>query len=94
MYIISLTYHAPLDDVETLLERHVTWLKRGYEQGLFVASGRKNPRTGGVILAKSVAREEIDAFLKQDPFQAVANYEVIDFQPSMTAEAFTALSRI
>ncbi|ADM96959.1 YciI family protein [Dickeya dadantii] len=94
MYIISLTYNAPLDEVENLLERHVTWLKRGYEQGVFVASGRKNPRTGGVILAKSVGREELDDFLKQDPFQAVANYEVIDFQPSMTVDAFAALSRI
>ncbi|NUA45089.1 hypothetical protein HAT93_02811 [Dickeya solani] len=47
MYIISLTYNAPLDEVENLLEKHVTWLKRGYEQGVFVASGRKNPRTGG-----------------------------------------------
>ncbi|ACT08164.1 MULTISPECIES: YciI family protein [Dickeya] len=94
MYIISLTYHAPLDEVENLLEKHVTWLKRGYEQGMFVASGRKNPRTGGVILAKSVVREELEAFLEQDPFQAVANYEVINFQPSMTIDAFSALSRI
>ncbi|WP_027713056.1 YciI family protein [Dickeya chrysanthemi] len=94
MYIISLTYHAPLDEVENLLEKHVTWLKRGYEQGMFVASGRKNPRTGGVILAKSVVREELEAFLAQDPFQAVANYEVINFQPSMTIDAFSALSRI
>ncbi|AIR69251.1 MULTISPECIES: YciI family protein [Dickeya] len=94
MYIINLTYNAPLDEVENLLERHVTWLKRGYEQGVFVASGRKNPRTGGVILAKSVEREELEDFLKQDPFQAVANYEVIDFQPSMTVDTFAALSRI
>ena len=47
-----------------------------------------------MILAKSVGREELDDFLKQDPFQAVANYEVIDFQPSMTVDAFAALSRI
>ncbi|MGM3162318.1 YciI family protein [Dickeya undicola] len=94
MYIINLTYNAPLDDVENLLERHVTWLKRGYEQGVFVASGRKNPRTGGVILAKSIEREALEDFLKQDPFQAVANYEVIDFQPSMTVDPFSALCRI
>ncbi|NKI76305.1 hypothetical protein Dpoa2040_003648 [Dickeya sp. CFBP 2040] len=94
MYIISLTYNAPLDEVENLLERHVTWLKRGYEQGMFVASGRKNPRTGGVILAKSVGRETLDDFLQQDPFQAVANYEVIDFQPLTTIDAFATLSRI
>ncbi|WP_192457584.1 YciI family protein [Musicola keenii] len=94
MYIISLTYKAPLDEVENLLESHVTWLKQGYAQGVFIASGRKNPRTGGVILATSIERAELDDFLKRDPFQAVADYEVIDFQPSMTTDNFTSLARL
>ncbi|WP_035339953.1 MULTISPECIES: YciI family protein [Dickeya] len=94
MFIISLTYTAPMDEVEGFLESHVTWLKRGYEQGLFIASGRKNPRTGGVILARSIERAVLEDFLKQDPFQAVARYEVTDFQPSMTSDSFAMLSRV
>ncbi|SLM61861.1 FIG00613393: hypothetical protein [Dickeya aquatica] len=83
-----------MDEVEGFLESHVTWLKRGYEQGLFIASGRKNPRTGGVILARSIERAVLEDFLKQDPFQAVARYEVTDFQPSMTSDSFAMLSRV
>ncbi|WP_315708377.1 YciI family protein [Brenneria uluponensis] len=94
MYIINLTYKTSLDQVEALLAEHISWLKQGYEQGFFIASGRKNPRVGGVILAKSMERAALDEFLRQDPFQAVANYDITDFQPSMTTEAFSALTHI
>lgn len=46
MFIINLTYHQSIDVVETHLENHIAWLKKYYAQGVFVASGRKIPRTG------------------------------------------------
>ncbi|KAA9001702.1 hypothetical protein FJU30_05255 [Affinibrenneria salicis] len=91
MYIISLSYKKVLADVDALLEQHVAWLQKNYREGHFLASGRKNPRTGGVILARSMDREQLNDLLKQDPFIAVADYEVIDFQPSMAVDALSAL---
>ncbi len=52
MYIVSLTYHRPIEEVESHLEGHIAWLKHYFQAGSFIASGRKNPRTGGVILVK------------------------------------------
>ncbi len=45
---------------------------KGYADGLFLASGRRIPRTGGVILAKCDSRETRQARLSQDPFQQLA----------------------
>lgn len=51
MFVLELTYTAPLEDVDAVLEAHVAWLDEQYEKGLFLASGRKNSRDGGVIIA-------------------------------------------
>ncbi|MEC5318770.1 YciI family protein [Brenneria populi subsp. brevivirga] len=94
MFIISLTYHQPIETVEKHLENHIAWLKKYYAQGVFVASGRKIPRTGGVIFAKTMARSDLDAVLSEDPFNAVANYDIIEFAPSMTSDELDALKTL
>lgn len=86
MFIVSLTYGRPLDEVDAHLPAHVEYLKAQYASGAFLASGRKIPRTGGVILASVSTREKLDEIIAQDPFcqHGVAEYEVTEFIPSMT----------
>ncbi len=67
MFIVTLTYIRPLEELDALMDAHVTWLKKHYESGLFVASGRQVPRKGGVILARSGDREALEAVLARDP---------------------------
>ncbi|MDD4950441.1 YciI family protein [Sulfuricurvum sp.] len=87
MFIISLTYIKPLEEVDALLEEHVAYLKEQYTLGSFLASGRKVPRTGGIILARGVSREEIETIIALDPFYRhhVAEYEITEFIPTMTS---------
>ena len=68
MFIVTLTYLKPVEDVDALMDAHVAWLKKGYADGLFIASGRRIPRTGGVILARSGHEEALRAYLARDPF--------------------------
>ncbi|MDX1923834.1 MAG: hypothetical protein SFT91_01145, partial [Rickettsiaceae bacterium] len=46
--------------------------------------------TGGVILAKSVSRVELENILSQDPFATggLATYEVIEFTPTKWSKEF------
>ncbi|SCK09981.1 YciI family protein [Vogesella sp. LIG4] len=87
MYVVSLHYTAPLSRIDELVPAHVTWLQAAYRDGLLLASGRKLPRTGGVILARSMPREQLDALLAQDPFAraGVAEYDITEFAPSLSA---------
>lgn len=41
MYIVSLTYHRPIEEVDNHLEEHIAWLKKYFAQGDFIAAGRK-----------------------------------------------------
>jgi uncharacterized protein YciI len=68
-------------------------LKQEYADGKFLASGRKVPKTGGVILCSVKTRDELEAILAKDPFHiaGIADYEIIEFIPSMVAEGFEKL---
>jgi len=88
MYIVNLTYVVALEAVDVLLAEHVAYLKEQYAKGVFLASGRKVPRTGGIILAQSDSMETLNAVLDLDPFKknGVAEYSVIEFVPTMTTD--------
>jgi uncharacterized protein YciI len=46
-------------------------------------SGPKNPRTGGIVVARAPSLEEIQAFFGQDPYQLnkIATYRFAEFSP-------------
>ncbi len=92
IYIVSLTYIKPLSDVDSMIPAHVEWLRQGYADGVFLASGRKIPRTGGIILAKSDSAEALETRLALDPFRkaGLTSTEVIPFEASMMNDALRA----
>lgn len=67
MYVVYLTYFRPVDEVEALLEPHIQWLDRYFDTGVFIAAGRKDPRTGGMVLVKDIDRARLDTILAEDP---------------------------
>ncbi|MFI8933424.1 YciI family protein [Streptomyces sp. NPDC053474] len=89
MFVMELTYTAPVDRVDALLAEHVAWLDAQYAAGVFLASGRKNPRDGGVILAVGDSREEIERVAALDPFVTggVCTYRITEFLATKTAPA-------
>lgn len=84
MFIVILTYKKSLACVEQYLNEHRQFLENGYQREMFVASGPKNPRDGGIIISHINDRHELESFLQQDPFyiHEIADYEVIEFTPS------------
>jgi uncharacterized protein YciI len=93
MFIVSLTYKTELSEVDQYIEAHVRFLDKYYTAGKFIASGRKVPRTGGIILIHAAGKAEVDSIIKEDPFYIadVADYEVTEFIPTKTAKEFDAI---
>ncbi|MFJ2991372.1 YciI family protein [Pandoraea sp. NPDC087047] len=84
MYIVELTYLQPLSAIDAQLEAHRAFLTAHYERGIFIASGPKQPRDGGVFLVSGkISRDELDALIEQDPFRIhkLADYRVTVFDP-------------
>jgi uncharacterized protein YciI len=93
MFIVSLNYKCPLDEVDKHLDAHVDYLKQQYANGNFIASGRKVPRTGGVILCNAKSKNELESIIAKDPFhqEDIAQYDITEFVPNMVAAGFEQL---
>ena len=87
MFIVLLSYKKGAKEADAHMEAHRDYLRAHYKSGIFLASGRKEPRTGGVILADAPSKEALEAILAEDPFNKndVARYEIVEFLPTMTA---------
>lgn len=83
VYLVVLEYVADLAEIDEALEAHVAWLDAHYSSGLFLASGRLEPRTGGIILAGG-DRADVEAAVAADPFATfgLARHSLIEFHPS------------
>ncbi|WP_416430265.1 YciI family protein [Paenarthrobacter nicotinovorans] len=92
MFVVSLTYKVPDEIVDFHRPGHMAWLKDAFDGGIFLASGRRVPATGGVLLSK-VDRPTLDASLAEDPFYSngVADFEIIEFTATSVAEGYENL---
>ena len=88
MFVVVLTYKVAIEEVEKHLNEHIEFLKKQYAAGHFIASGRKVPRTGGVILSTMNHKDDLEKVLALDPFYIhdIAEYEIIGFVPTMTSK--------
>lgn len=94
MFLVSLTYVEPLEQIEALLPAHGAFLEKYYAASVFIVSGRKVPRTGGIILATAPSKDALMAILAEDPFHQakVAHYEVTEFSPTKWDPRFTSFT--
>ena len=89
MFIIQIDYLADLNEIDAALDAHRAWLDVHYAAGLFLASGRCEPRTGGIIIATDRPLDEIQAAVAGDPFavRGLARHLITEFHASRIAPA-------
>ena len=90
MFIIDLTYKKDLVEVEKYLPEHISFLDKYYSSDHFIASGRKNPRSGGIILVNADSKETVQKIISEDPFyiQEIAAYTFTEFYPTKYSQHF------
>jgi uncharacterized protein YciI len=93
VFIVTLTYTVPLEKIDVALDEHIDWLRSQYDRGLFLASGRREPRRGGVILATGRTDAPIRQALLEDPFALLgyAEYSVEQVTVTMTRAGLESL---
>jgi len=84
MFIINLNYIVPLEELDKHMADHVKYLRKYYDKNIFVASGRKVPRTGGIILALAGSADEVEKIIAEDPFHKhqLADFTITEFLTS------------
>lgn len=89
LFVVDIEYTVPFEKVEPVIDAHMDFVRRGYDDGWFIMSGAKMPRTGGIVIAQGPTQEAVEAFLKLDPFwtEAVAEFKLTAFKATNLAEA-------
>ena len=85
MFLIELDYTESIELIDQARNDHIKFLEKYYEKGVFIFSGPKIPREGGMILAGNISKQDLENVIKEDPFfkEKLANYRMIEFNPTM-----------
>ena len=89
MFIVDLNYIVPLEQIDAYMKEHMVFLNKYYKKDIYITSGRKVPRTGGIILALAESKEQLAAIMDEDPFcvNHLVTYTITEFQTSQASAA-------
>lgn len=83
MFIILLKFSGKRDRTGQHMDAHKEWLKRGFDEGVFLLAGSLEPAMGGGILANNTSRAELEQRVQADPFviEKVVAAEIYELDP-------------
>lgn len=93
MFIVLLKFSANKAQAPRFMQGHNEWIRRGFDQGVFLLTGSLQPALGGSIVAHNTSRIELESRLKEDPFVAerIVTTEILEITPSKTSDALKFL---
>jgi uncharacterized protein YciI len=86
MFVVLLKLSNNKGQAGQFMEGHNAWIKRGFDDGVFLLTGSIQPKLGGGILAHGMSLAELEARVNDDPFVAhdVVSAEILEITPSRT----------
>ena len=88
MFIVLLKFASNKSQASQFMEGHKEWLKRGFDDGVFLLVGSLQPNLGGGIMAQNTSLSDLQSRVNDDPFVAenVVSPEILEIAPSRTDE--------
>jgi len=93
MFIVLLKFSSNKARAGEFIEGHNKWIKRGFDDGVFILVGSLQPGLGGGIVARNTSMEELQARVNEDPFvvENVVSAEVLEISPARVDERLNFL---
>ena len=84
MFVVLLKFSANKGQAGQLMEGHKAWIKRGFDDGVFLLVGNLQPNLGGGIVAHNTSLIDLQDRVNDDPFVAenVVRAEIIEIAPA------------
>ena len=84
MFIVLLKFSSNKGQATQFMEGHKEWIKRGFDDGVFLLVGSLQPNLGGGIVAHNTSLSPLQNRVNSDPFVAenVVNAEILEIAPS------------
>ncbi len=84
MFIVLLKFSDNKANASQFMEGHKEWIKRGFDDGVFLLAGSLKPNLGGGIVAHNTSLSDLQSRLNSDPFVAenVVTAEFVEIAPA------------
>lgn len=84
MFVVLLKFSSNKGKASQFMEGHSAWIKRGFDDGIFLLTGSLQPSLGGGILAHNTSLPDLQARVNDDPFVAhnVVSAEILVITPA------------
>ncbi len=93
MFIVTLRFSDNKGQASAFMEGHNQWIRRGFEDGVFLMVGSLQPGLGGAVVAHDVSREALERRVNEDPFVAenIVTAELLEIEPKKADERLNFL---
>lgn len=93
MFIVLLKFSDNKPKAGDYMDGHNQWLKRGFDDGIFLLAGSLQPGLGGGIMAHNTTLSELENRINEDPFvtENVVSAEIIELSPAKADERLSFL---
>ena len=84
MFVVILKFSDNKSKASQFMEGHQEWIKRGFDDGVFLLVGSLQPNLGGGIVAHNTSLPDLQSRVNNDPFVVdnVVNAEILEITPS------------
>ena len=88
MFVVLLKFGDNKSKAGQFMDGHKDWIKRGFDDGVFLIVGSLQPNLGGGIVAHNTSLPELQSRVNDDPFVAenVVSAEILEIAPSRADE--------
>lgn len=70
MFVVLLTFSTHKDKASQFMEGHNAWIKRGFDDGVFLLVGSLQPKRGGCVIVHNTSLSDLQTRVNDDPFVA------------------------
>jgi uncharacterized protein YciI len=88
IFVVLLKFSINKAQAGSYIGGHNEWLKRGFDDGVFLLSGSIQPELGGAVLAYNTSLSDLQIRVNDDPFviENVVIAEIVEITPGQTDE--------
>ena len=88
MFIVLLKFSGHKGQASQFMEGHNEWIRRGFDDGVFLLVGSLQPNLGGGIVVHNTTLSDLQDRVNGDPFVMgnVVSAEILEITPSEADE--------
>ncbi len=93
MFIVLLKFSDNKGQADQFMEGHNGWIKRGFDDGIFLLAGSLQPNLGGGIVAHNTSLSDLQSRVNDDPFvtENVVSAEILEIEAKKADERLSFL---